>query len=294
MPLVDSHGDLALCAMVLAALSGLLFWCSRRLAQRCPAWVSGLVAGFTLLATLAFVARCYGNLDLARVFPSTRVIVLSNLIPVGAAVLAGMVAGQQRIPAWRRSTTIGMLLGLAWYTVVHDLYAAAPRPGNPRFQNGASMQSTPDSCSVCCAVTLLLEHGITARESEMIDLCLTRRGGTPELGLFRGLKLKTERTPWDVQVLSCGPEAFLQPDAYPAILLVDADAMDTGMDPPWWYVHRATHAVIACGITDSGKIAIRDPSAGSTSWTYEHFCQRWYGDGLRLVRRPQDAGLAGR
>jgi hypothetical protein len=132
-----------------------------------------------------------------------------------------------------------------------------------------------------------MEHGIPARESEMMKLCLTRRGGTPELGLFRGLKLKTAETPWTVEVLSCRPEAFLEPEAYPAIILVEGDGYGSDPNAPWWHLNRADHAVIAQGITESGRIAIRDPSAGPTTWTYAHFSQRWSGGGLRLVPRQQ-------
>ena len=63
------------------------------------------------------------------------------------------------------------------------------------------MQSRGASCGPCCAVTLLRHCGIEADEREMSDLCLTTKSGTPSLGLYRGLKLKTNDTPWDVEVV---------------------------------------------------------------------------------------------
>ena len=68
------------------------------------------------------------------------------------------------------------------------------------------MQSTAVSCGPCCAVRVLADYGIDATEEDMIDLCLTGRLGTPALGLYRGLKIKTEKTKWDVEILRCSIE----------------------------------------------------------------------------------------
>ena len=65
------------------------------------------------------------------------------------------------------------------------------------------------------------EHGIQASEQEMVELCLTRADGTPALGLYRGLKLKTRGTPWNVEVFRSGLEDLRNADRWPVILLVD-------------------------------------------------------------------------
>ena len=54
----------------------------------------------------------------------------------------------------------------------------------------------------------------------MMELCLTGAGGTPSLGLYRGLKLKTVGTPYDVEVFRTDVESLLDSDELPAILLV--------------------------------------------------------------------------
>lgn len=285
MSSVVAHGDLAISIFAICLAAGFLFWTSKALVHRFRPWVSNTTALITLALTLVFAATMHGQLTLVRLLPVSNAIVLGNWLPLGAAVLAGSVAGQVSVPAWRRAATIGMLTGLAWYTIACDLFAPAPQPDRPRFLDGICMQTNADSCSACCAVALLTEHGIPARESEMMELCLTRRGGTPELGLYRGLKLKTQDTPWDVEILSCTPEALRQPDMYPALLLVDARPSYDGTDQPRWRPRKANHAVVVYGITEHGSIAVGNPSAGRKRWTFDHLRQSWLGDGLRLMRR---------
>src|SRR5690606_12744726 len=58
------------------------------------------------------------------------------------------------------------------------------------------------SCSPAAAATLLRHYDIPATETELVDLCLTRLEGTSLHGLYRGLKLKTAGTPWDVEAFN--------------------------------------------------------------------------------------------
>jgi predicted double-glycine peptidase len=288
--------DLAIGIMLLVSGSGLSFYGGWRLVRRHGPRFTGVAAVVVFTATLGFAARCHGQLGLAHLLPVSGVIVLGNWIPIGAAALAGMVAGQSSIPAWRRLAILGMSTGLAWYTVVQDVFTPASWATAPRFNNGVCMQTTADSCSASCAASLLIEHGISARENEMMTLCLTRHGGTPELGLYRGLKLKTEDTPWEVQILPRTPEALLGQDVFPALLLVSADAFG-GDARPWWRPRKADHAVVAYGITANGSVEVGDPASGRTTWSIKQFRQRWLGAGLRLIRRetlkrPHRIGVA--
>jgi len=280
-----AQADLAIGVFAICLATGVLFRSGKTLVRRCPPWISNAAALITLAVALVFAMTLHGQLTLIRLLPLSNAIVLGNWLPLGAAVLAGIVAGQSSVPAWRRATTVGMLTGLAWYTIAYDMFAPAPQPDRPRFLQGVCMQTTADSCSACCAVALLTEHGIPARESEMMELCLTRRGGTPELGLYRGLKLKTQNTPWDVDILSRQPETLLQPDVYPVLLLVDAEPFDEDAVQPWWRPRKAHHAIVAFGIKDKGTIEVGDPGSGRLTWTIDRLRQCWFGGGLRLVRR---------
>ena len=71
-------------------------------------------------------------------------------------------------------------------------------------------QDSQVSCSAACAAKLLVEHGIEASEPEMILLCLTNRLGTPPLGLYGALKIKTRGTLWNVEIVRCGFAEFRQ------------------------------------------------------------------------------------
>jgi hypothetical protein len=209
--------------------------------------------------------------------------------------MCGIVVGQTAIPWWRRAGVAMILLPLSWYTVVRDLGSEIPASGRPCFRDGLCMQTTPASCSPCSAVGMLMEYGIRANEREMVRLCRTRYDGTPELGLYRGLKLKTAETEWDGRILRTDLENLYHFPDLPAVLLVDATEYQTpgGL---WRQLSRADHAVVLFGWTDEGKADIGDPSSGRCLWSREVLQQRWHGTGLYFERRqpelPQDGSSA--
>ena len=128
----------------------------------------------------------------------------------------------------------------------------------------------------------------------MISLCLTRSGGTPSLGLYRGMKLKTRGTPWDVEVVRGNFEALFDRAGGPVVLRMwranDADAY-----PDWLErIHPAPgagHAMVLYGPSGDGRVVMGDPAEGLCHWAVEDVKARWRGEGLRLVRRDGKAAL---
>jgi RNA polymerase sigma-70 factor (subfamily 1) len=281
--------DLILGVTVLVLLSGVLFRCGWIVAHRAAAWLAGAIAVATFAGTVAFATTLHGQLSLARMLPFSNAIVLGNWIPLGAALLMGIVARQRTVPRWRRLAVSGMLAALAWYTVGYDLLARGPKPRPPRFSDGFCMQTTSSSCSACCAAALLMYYEIPATEGEMMDLCLTRLGGTPELGLYRGVTIKTRRTALDVEVMRHGLESLRQVDGCPALLLVDAEDAVGPETGNWWRANGPDHAIVVYGFADDGKVEVGDPSCGLDRWTMNELRRRWHGDGLRLVRQAGSA-----
>ena len=153
------------------------------------------------------------------------------------------------------------------------------------------VQTTPATCSPAAAATLLRAHGIAATEAEMAALCLTRERGTAALGLYRGLKLKTAGTPWDVEVFHTDPAGLraLVP-AGPAILTVRFDP-GPGIDPRyeqlWGWLPGVQHTVVVFGFTAAadGKVEMGDPVAGREHWSAKDLSVLWHGEGMRLVKR---------
>ena len=159
------------------------------------------------------------------------------------------------------------------------------------------MQTTRTSCSACCAATLLREEGIPATEEEMVDLCLTREHGTPALGLYRGLKLKTRGTPWKVEVFRCGREELREANRSPLILLVHV-LRPSSPKPIWsaWrrWLPRAEHAVVFYGVAQSGLAILGDPTVGKKRHPLASLERVWNGEGLRLVERDRRHGTTTR
>jgi hypothetical protein len=288
---IADHGDLVIGVAIQAVLTAACFWCGRSLARRCSATSAFLIALGTLAVTLAFAVTLLGRLTLSRLIPWSNAILLANLVPWGGGFMSGLVAGQTTIPLWRRAGVTVMLLTLSWYTLVRDLVSENPSPGRPNFLDGMCMQTTPASCSPCSAVAVLMEYGIRATEREMMQLCLTRYGGTPELGLYRGIKLKTAGTPWEVRILQTDLEGLLRVGRLPAVLLVNAvdGSVSAG---PWWQASRPDHAVVLFRWTDNGRAEIGDPSSGRSVWPLERLQRRWKGTGLYLAPREATPDVA--
>jgi hypothetical protein len=277
--------DLALGVVVVVVVSALALWIGARISRRAPRTALFLAAA-TLAALLWFAMVVHGRLLLARWIPASNVIVLGNAIPVGAALLGGIVLGQRATAAWRRLLVAAVLVGLGFSTVAQPFFAGSAAIQGPKFRYGAGVQSDPASCSACCAAELLRQHHIPATERELARLCLTSQRGTPELGLYRGLKLKTWATSWDVAVLRGGEAELRRPESWPALLLVDAEPPAIGGESPGTRWHQSVnHAVILQGFADNRLVAVIDPVTGPTTWSEEEFLGRWHGAGLRLVRR---------
>src|SRR5207253_1045390 len=128
---------------------------------------------------------------------------------------------------------------------------------------------------------------IPATEAEMARLCLSGRAGTPLYGLFRGLKLKTRDTNWDVELISLNIDDLRRENALPAVLvaeLTDAKAADRRYSEDWGWIPGVQHAVVAFRI-DERRVEIGDPAIGRERWLLEALRVLWHGVALKLVPR---------
>jgi hypothetical protein len=279
-------GDIAAGIVIVVGLS-LAWGClGMWLACRCSARVANGIGLGLVLTVVAYAILLHGRLVLARVLPVSNVIVLGNLIPLGAAALTGLVLRRRSIPWWRRMTVGLILTGLAWYAVLCDLVGPPPAISEPRYYQGFCVQTSRASCSACAAAALLAEHGISANEEEMAELCLTRIDGTPVLGLYRGLKLKTRGSRWDVEVFCWSLEQLQEADT-PVILLVHLPCSEVSSISTAWrgWLSRPDHVVVFFGVTDAGEAVLGDPAMGKRRWRLETLKRTWPGQGLRLVER---------
>jgi hypothetical protein len=119
----------------------------------------------------------------------------------------------------------------------------------------------------------------------MALLCLTSRHGTQTLGLYRGLKLKTRGTPWDVYMFTGGTIDDLRGTG-PVLLSVELRPEVVTMrelQGGGWML-GVPHSVVLIGFIGHERVAIADPSFGRQIWTLNELRLLWHGEGVRLVR----------
>ncbi len=282
---MSQNGDLLIGLVVLIVAATVAYRLGAQLVRRTSTVVANLAVTMGLVTTLFFAVLYYGRLELARVLPVSNVILMGNWIPLGAALLMGSIMAQPSIPRWRRLTVAAILGALAWSTVVRDLTGWRESRSTAVFWEGLLQQTSEASCSACSAATLLRHYGIQATEEEMTALCLTRSDGTPELGLYRGLKIKTRGTAWDVQVVRVEPQDLACSDFSPVLALIQPSQPPEVRRPFMHQFRGPSHAVILCGYSDAGLFVMVDPVAGLKKCRSEEFASDWPAKGLKLVRR---------
>jgi len=175
------------------------------------------------------------------------------------------------------------LLLLCLYQSYGWLLADVP-PLDERWKDRVCRQTSDASCSAAAAATMLRANGIEATEAEMARHCLTRAGGTPMLGLYRGLKLKTARTGLTVRALR-GDLAALRAHGGPVILSVRLDPgqwTDPRYERLWGWAPGVAHTVVFFGFDASGEAEIGDPSVGREHWSVRDLEVLWHGQGLTV------------
>jgi hypothetical protein len=279
--------DMFLGGLLVLAVSIAAFAAGLGIARHASGTITNGLAALALLSVFWFAVGIHGTLALARLFPFANVMVVGNWIPVGAALLAGLLLGRGRA-TFGQTAFAAVLLSLAWYTVFGPLGKTRLAATDNWSVDGVCLQTIPSSCSACSAAMLLRTVGIRSSEAEMIELCLTSSGGTPTLGLYRGLKLKTKGTPWDVQVVHSSLDEVRRRGSGPVLLLVNIPQdLTLGLRSASGrgQARSPGHAVVFYGFTASGSAIVGDPASGRRTWTAQRLKESWRGEGLRLVNR---------
>ena len=201
----------------------------------------------------------------------------------GVAVLLALLWEQSRTAFARRRAVLLTPIALGFALWSYAWYFA-PLPADLRGRpdpRGFCRQTTPDSCSAAAAVTLLAQHGIAATEAEMARLCLTRRGlGTPPLGLWRGLALKSRARGWRPEYRRLNGWRELATLSGPAIASVGlsplaSEAVRRRLAKGGWRP-GVRHAVVLLGFReDEGRLAVWDPSVGLEIWKAAELEELW-------------------
>lgn len=279
-------GDIYLGIVIMAVLSTGIFLAALRIGRRAPRFLCDLLALVTVLSMFLYIRDMWDKLLLVKLLPFSNLVVLGNWFPLAVGFLAGL--AWRRVPGrmWRKSLSAGALLTIGAYSILQPVCGKPPICRDV-WADGVSIQTTRATCSAACAATLLRAHGISTSEQEMAELCLTR-SGTHWQGLYRGLKLKTAGTPWDVEPFVWSLDELRANLSDPVILTVHLDE-DIGLAPFYreeaGWVPGLSHSTVLFAFRLDDLLEMGDPSVGREQWPIEDLQLLWHGQGMRLVRR---------
>ncbi|MEQ8790910.1 MAG: hypothetical protein RIC55_31900 [Pirellulaceae bacterium] len=281
--------DLIIGVLLITAFSIAVFFAAAWSARRLPPWAASCIAAVVILAMVAYTHYLWYDVALVRFLPFSNLIVIGNWYPLMAGLLAGVVFASVKTNWLRRGAVLAALFAVGGYAMVAPLLGRPPECGNRWTNDGICLQTTDKTCTAACAATLLTMHGIDANEQEMAGLCLTREG-TTWMGLYRGLKMKTAGTAWDVEVVACSPEELMTKKPGPMVLMVGIEAGSDSsriMRREEGWIPGVGHSVVLLDTAGSRGVVVADPtpSIGRETWTARDFQQLWRFCGMRLVRR---------
>ncbi|MBI1249448.1 hypothetical protein GC197_16605 [bacterium] len=246
------------------------------------------------IATIAVVAIYsvffWDSLTLTRLLPFSNLIVLSNVYPLAALILAAVASNRLRDHGWRRTVPMGGLFLVGCWSMAYPLVGDAPKCGTNWDSHGICFQTTNKTCTAACAATLLNHYNIPTTEEEMAQLCLTRNG-TSWKGFYRGLKLKTANTPLRVEMDYLTPEKLAR-SRRPIVLRVGkrswfGDSQAAGLPNGW--KPGEIHSVVFLGCVN-GYYVIADPNPeiGIEYWSEEELRQVWDGHSAMLISKYEE------
>ncbi|MCI0359623.1 MAG: cysteine peptidase family C39 domain-containing protein [Planctomycetaceae bacterium] len=282
--------DLVVGYAVIGALSAGLFLSTAHAARRHGPRVLDLAALVAVIALFAYIRWLWYDPRLAQWLPYSNLIVVGNWLPLFSAALAGLVWSRMASAPLRRTLVAGALGLSGTLAAIYPLLGHTPACGNRWDKLGTCLQTTNYTCSPACAATLLKKHGIAASEQEMAELCLTHRG-TSWQGLYRGLKLKTAGSQWDVEVCQGPVELVARHCGDPMILSVGlaAGAPNPELTREFGWVPGVNHSVVLETVRSGGIVVIADPSQemARENWDHRMLATLWRGTALRLVPRER-------
>ncbi len=217
------------------------------------------------------------NLMEARILPVADVMAWGNIQTPAMGLLAGaawpMLTGRHG----QRIFLLSILAGAGVWRLLGPYIGHKSALGPDKWAGGICRQTTTSSCSAAAAATALEAVGIHSSEREMCDLCLTHVDGTTALGLYRGLKLKTATSQWDVRVVMCDAGELAHQPMPMIISITDPGAVSGLLSV------GAGHSIVLFGFEEDGRARVGDPFTGRQIWSTGEMSRLYQGSGMALV-----------
>jgi hypothetical protein len=280
--------DLYLSLGLMLSLCGLAAFAGASLQDRARQATIVRVELLVCLVAGAYLLFLWDRPIISVLMPFSSTIILGNWLPVFGSFLLGVCLKTERIALLRRVGLSAILVAISGYSLMHPVLGNPPECMPVMGHRTLDFQTTDRTCSAACAVGLLRLHGVSATESELADLCLTRKG-THWLGVYRGLKLKTMNTNWDVVVQEVGTQELFSGRLGPGLLAMSFHATESGdpCDLEWGFESSSGHSVLVLSVRSGESLDVFDPDTdcGFETWTDDALRNLHHAILLRLVPR---------
>ena len=280
--------DLYLSLGVMLTLCGLASFAGAGLQKRAARATVVCAEVLVCLAAVAYLHWLWDRPSLSRLLPFSSTIILGNWLPIVGSFFLGVCLKTERITLLRRILLAIVMVAISGYSLAKPMLGRPPACVPVMYDRTFDFQTTDNTCSAACAASLLRLHGVSASEKELARLCLTRRG-THWLGVYRGLKLKTEGTKWDVVAEEVSPEDLLSGKLGHGILALSFHVAESGItgDLAWVFESDVGHSVLVLKSHSPASLDVFDPAPdyGFETWNEDVLANVRQGILLRLVQR---------
>ena len=279
--------DLYLSLGVMLTLCGLAAFAGASLQKRAGRATVVCAEILVSLAAVAYLHWLWDRPSLSRLLPFSSTIILGNWLPIVGSFFLGVCLKTERITLLRRIVLAIVMVAISGYSLAKPMLGQPPACVPVMHDLTLDFQTTDNTCSAACAASLLRLHGVSANEKELAGLCLTRRG-THWLGVYRGLKLKTAGTNWDVIVEEVSTQDLFSGKLGHGILALSFHAAESGkIDPERGFESDVGHSVLILKSNGPASLDVFDPAPdyGFETWNEEVLANVRQGILLRLVQR---------
>jgi hypothetical protein len=276
--------DLLAGAIFTGILSLIAGYAGVRLPERTHAFL--LLPLLGLLIAYHFLWR--DRLFWAALMPTPGVLAWSNLLPIGIALIVGLLYQRFTGPRWHKLTQCVLIAGAGMFAAYLPLLVPPPVLPASEEHQGVTLQTSNATCGAASGVNLLRHYRVPSTESQVATLARTGSGGTPLLGLYRALHTLAPAS-HDVGVLSFATPQELQDAVAQGPVLVS-------LGQEWWQTEPiefqpakiwptgAKHAVVVTRFLPYGRVEILDPAIGREIWRAKGLFTLWHGEGIFLQR----------